>query len=297
MLREPITETDQSNLGNEAQDWLVDTRLSARQLPTARRGSPTDSVFPSTRYYGSKKKQLDWLGEEFANVRGKTVLDAFGGTGAVAHLWRSLGWSVTYNDTFTFNGVSAKALFSDSTHIYPEDTIRRFLESVVPESGFIAATFEGLYFFQHENEWLDGLCVRLEHEDAAFRNLVLHCAFQACLQKRPFNLFHRANLHLRTSTVDVKFGNRTTWARPFSELMLNAYREVARMQVPALRLPVQVNPPTPASQVAGSFDVVYIDPPYLKQVKKTESYLERYHFLEGLARYGIGPSCSITALR
>jgi adenine-specific DNA-methyltransferase len=285
MLREPITAANEGSFGNRDQDWLMDGGLSARQLGASCRESSNGLAFPSTRYYGSKKKQLSWLREEFLNVQGKTVLDAFGGTGAVTHLWRSLGWSVTYNDSFTFNGISAKALFSDSTRLYPEKTVREFLESVEPEIGFIAETFSNLYFFGHENEWLDGLCVRLEHEDEAFRNLILHCAFQACLQKRPFNLFHRANLHLRTSTVEVKFGNRTTWARPFPELMLAAHREVAHMQASAMRLPVTVSHPAPASQIGGSFDVVYIDPPYLKQAKKTESYLERYHFLEGLARY------------
>jgi adenine-specific DNA-methyltransferase len=247
-------------------------------------------VFPSTRFYGSKKRQLDWLREEFVNIRGKSVLDAFGGTGAVSQLWRSLGWDVTYNDTFTFNSISAKAIFSNSTRIYSEERIRQFLDCVTPVSGFIAQTFHQLYFFQAENEWLDGLALKLAEEESNFRNLMLHCAFQACLQKRPFNLFHRANLQLRTSTSDVKFGNRTTWARPFPELMLKAYREVARTQASAMLLPVRVAEPTAAMNLSGNFDAIYIDPPYLKLRKKTESYLERYHFLEGLARYHEWPS-------
>lgn len=285
MLRDLIAESDESNLeyGNDARNAtpLLLERLQRHASQEIARGL----AFPSTRYYGSKKRQLDWLREEFVKVQGKTVLDAFGGTGAVSHLWRSLGWNVTYNDTFTFNCASANALFSNSTHLYSEERMRLFLESVRSETGFIAQTFRGLYFFDNENEWLDGLAVALEAEEDAFRDLVLHCAFQACLQKRPFNLFHRANLHLRTSTIDVKFGNRTTWARPFSELMLNAYREVARFQLSSMRLPIYVNRPTAATDVDGVFDVVYIDPPYLKQAKKTESYLERYHFLEGLSRY------------
>ncbi|WWE73719.1 adenine methyltransferase [Burkholderia gladioli] len=285
MFRDLIAESDERNLddgydgGNATTPLLERVQLKASHEVTRGLG------FPSTRYYGSKKRQLDWLREEFVKVRGKTVLDAFGGTGAVSHLWRNLGWNVTYNDTFTFNCVSANALFSSSTHIYSEERMRLFLESVRSETGFIAQTFSGLYFFDNENEWLDGLAVALEGEEEAFRYLVLHCAFQACLQKRPFNLFHRANLHLRTSTVDVKFGNRTTWARPFVELMLNAYREVARLQLSSMRLPVYVNRPTAVADIEGVFDVVYIDPPYFKQAKKTESYLERYHFLEGLSRY------------
>jgi adenine-specific DNA-methyltransferase len=67
--------------------------------------------------------------------------------------------------------------------------------------------------------------------------------------------------------------------------MLVAYREVSCMQSSAMFLPVEILPPSPADAIPGAFDVVYIDPPYFKQAKKTESYLQRYHFLEGLARY------------
>lgn len=264
--------------------------LPNEQSFSAAGGAGQPQVFPSTRFYGSKMRQLDWLRDEFVNIQGKSVLDAFGGTGAVSHLWRNLGWNVTYNDTFTFNGISAKAIFSKSTHIYSEEHIKHFLDSIKPVTGFIAQTFHQLYFFHAENEWLDGLALRLEDEDTTFRNLVLHCAFQACLQKRPFNLFHRANLYLRTSTSEVKFGNRTTWARPFPELMLKAYREVARMQASQMLLPVSVAEPTAAMNLNGDFDAVYIDPPYFKLRKKTESYLERYHFLEGFARYREWPN-------
>jgi adenine-specific DNA-methyltransferase len=285
MLRDPQVEFDEQGLD-------CDTDAHAAELPPLERRIllelphlQHDLVFPSTRFYGSKKRQIDWLREEFVKISGKSVLDAFGGTGAVSHLWRNLGWNVTYNDTFAFNCISARAIFSNSTQAYSEAAVSRFLERVTPRSGFIAQTFDGLYFFREENEWLDGLMLKLVGKEPVFRNLVLYCAFQACLQKRPFNLFHRANLHLRSSEVEVKFGNRTTWARPFPELMLRAYREVARVQASAMLLPVHVNAPATAEDVTGSFDVVYIDPPYFKLARKTESYLERYHFIEGLARY------------
>ncbi len=245
--------------------------------------------FPSTRYYGSKKKQLQWLRDEFVLVKGQSVLDAFGGTGAVTHLWRSLGWEVTYNDVFTFNSVSARALFSDSTRLYSEKVVQEFLGDVAPVHGFISRTFEGLFYYREENEWLDGLLMNLRGQEEQFRCLLLHCLFQACLQKRPFNLFHRANLHLRDSKVPVKFGNRVTWAKPFRELMLTAYREVARMQTSAIYLPVNVLKPMSADSIPGKYDVVYIDPPYFHQSRTTEPYAQRYHFLEGLARYDEWP--------
>lgn len=291
MLRESITSTERSDpVSDEHRDDRGTAVLGTLPICSSPRAQAKDgSDFPSTRYYGSKKRQLEWLREEFVRIRGNTILDAFGGTGAVSHLWRSLGWKVTYNDVFTFNNISARAIFSDSTHVHSENSVREFLHEVQPLTGFISRTFEGLYFLPDENAWLDGLLVKLQGQGESFRCLLLHCLFQACLQKRPFNLFHRANLHLRTSGGVVKFGNRTTWARPFRELMLNAYREVARMQTSAMHLPVQVARPGPADTVPGTFDAVYLDPPYLHRARKTESYLHRYHFLEGLARYDEWP--------
>ncbi|VBW55421.1 Adenine-specific DNA methylase [Burkholderia pseudomallei] len=288
MLRETISSIERDDqVSDECRDGRHSDALEARA--SHRTEAKHGSDFPSTRYYGSKKKQLEWLREEFVRIKGNTILDAFGGTGAVSHLWRSLGWEVTYNDVFAFNTISARAIFSDSTRLHPESAVCEFLHEVKPVNGFISRTFDGLYFLPDENAWLDGLLGKLEEQDEAFRFLVLHCLFQACLQKRPFNLFHRANLHLRLSGGVVKFGNRTTWARPFAQLMLTAYREVARMQSSAMYLPVQVARPGPADAVPGNYDAVYIDPPYFHRARKTESYLQRYHFLEGLARYGEWP--------
>lgn len=287
MLRETITSIERSGpASDERRDGRYSDVLETRlQRPSPRTEAKDGGDFPSTRFYGSKKRQLEWLREEFVRIKGNTVLDAFGGTGAVSHLWRSLGWEVTYNDAFSFNNISARAIFSDSTRMYQESSVREFLHEIKPVAGFITQTFEGFYFLPYENAWLDGLLGKLDGQDESFRCLLLHCLFQACLQKRPFNLFHRANLYLRMSGGVVKFGNRTTWARPFPELMLAAYREVARMQSSAMYLPVQVARPGPADRVPGTYDVVYIDPPYFHRARKTESYLQRYHFLEGLARY------------
>ncbi|NKI69005.1 adenine methyltransferase [Collimonas pratensis] len=251
---------------------------------------PDDISFPSTRFYGSKRRQLTWLREEFKSLEGVTALDAFGGTGAVSHLLRDLGWETTYNDIFEFNIISARTLFSDSTHRLSEDTLLKFLNRVRPTEGFITATFEGLYFTTQENMWLDGFMACLPSELEKNRDLLLHCLFQACLKKRPFNLFHRANLNLRHSEMPVQFGNRSTWNKSFDTHILTTYREVQLAQT-ARAQSIQVTSGLCAGKIAPGFDLVYLDPPYFKRAKRnTETYLERYHFLEGLARYDEWPS-------
>lgn len=273
--------------------------------PVAKRRSllpvePNFSSYPKTRYYGSKRKQLSWLFPKLKLLEGETVLDAFGGTGTVSLLFSQLGKSVTYNDVFRFHQISAQALLGDIGNLsLHSKRISNFLSAVKPQTGHIAKTFDGLYFSRDENRWLDGamaeVCQKRTKEEKA---ILLYCLFQACLCKRPFNLFHRANLYLRHSTQPVSFGNRVTWDKSFGDHMQSAYRELIRGRE-LLRKPINVLPPGSAQSVNRDFDIVYLDPPYFNSHRSTESYSQRYHFLEGLARYKEWPSLidHSTALR
>lgn len=267
--------------GARSRQSRYDVNILPRQTP-ATFGKPIP--FPTTRYYGSKRRQMDWLREEFGRLEGCTALDAFGGTGAVSYLLSQLGWDVTYNDVFQFNTISARALFSSAKVPLSAASVASILGAVQPHPGFIHATFAGLYFTDEENAWLDGFMTALGHVDPACKDLLLHCLFQACLKKRPYNLFHRANLKLRQSRIKVQFGNRTTWEKSFAEHILSTFEEVRQMQR-GLSENVRVTAGWSAETIAPGYDFVYIDPPYFKRASATESYLSRYHFLEGLARY------------
>lgn len=106
---------------------------------------------------------------------------------------------------------------------------------------------------------------------------------QACIIKRPFNLFHRKNLYIRFAEVDRSFGNKTTWDRPFEEWFRvfadEANRAVFdnRQENCALNMDVMTVP--------GEYDLVYIDPPYISGRGVAVDYLGFYHFLEGLTMY------------
>ena len=265
----------------------------AKVMDAIRPLSPDQSIVPfaATRFFGSKRKQLGWIAAELQKFNGATVLDAFGGTGAVTHALAAAGWRVTYNDIFEFNNVCARAIFNTSADTIHEHEFIRILDSVEPLIGFISQTFDGIFFHPTENAWLDGFLDQVSHITGGSRDVLLYCLFQACLMKRPFNLFHRDNLNLRRSSVPVKFGNRTTWNRLFRELMLRSFRELTQLKMSINYNKVTVATRMCASQVTGEFDLVYLDPPYFKQTKRnTDSYLQRYHFLEGIARFEDWPN-------
>lgn len=241
---------------------------------------------PPTRYYGSKRKLLPWLGRAFAGLQFQTALDLFGGTSAVSQLLQAMGKSVTYHDGLAFNSDVARTLLALKIPVSRED-VCAFIASVDPTSGLISQTYRGKFFTDGENQWLDGFCHKLASEvvDKHVRSLLLYLLYQACLKKRPYNLFHRANLSMRTNTsVHRTFGNLATWNKDFDQHMLACFDELNLRKglIPAIILE-----PGDAAKVEEGYDLVYLDPPYIseKASSNADNYWRKYHFLEGLARY------------
>ena len=55
--------------------------------------------YPRIRYMGSKYRLVPHLAALFDELRGRTALDAFSGSGVVAYLLKALGYSVTTNES------------------------------------------------------------------------------------------------------------------------------------------------------------------------------------------------------
>ncbi len=108
--------------------------------------------------------------------------------------------------------------------------------------------------------------------------------FQACIIKRPYNLFHRKNLYIRTADVKRGFGNKATWDKPFVEHFSNFAPE-ANAAVFDMGVPLSAPTCLDALDIPGHFDLVYIDPPYVNRNGNGVDYLDFYHFLEGLVDY------------
>lgn len=241
--------------------------------------------FPTTRYYGSKKRLLPWIYDKTKDIKFDTVLDAFGGTASTSLLFNAMGKEVTFNDALKCNQVMATALLETDNNIISRKEFDDFILSVIPKKGLISINFHDDYFTKYENEWLDGISEKT-HAISCIKkkSIFLYCLFQACLQKRPFNLFHRKNLSLRTNDVKRSFGNLTTWNTEFSVLMGKSFEQLRKIQ----RFPntgSTVLPSSDAIDVPGKYDLVYLDPPYITERPNSDTYLKKYHFLEGLSDY------------
>lgn len=246
------------------------------------------SRFPTTRYYGSKRKLLPWVFDSVKILEFDTVLDAFGGTGSVSQLFRAMRKQVFYHDAFHFNTHVARTLLTEDATI-TTDRLNAILGAVRPIRGTIARNFENIFFLPSEDEWIDGFATLIGEMTIsdADRSLLFYLLFQSCLKKRPFNLFHRPNLAIRTaSSVNRSFGNATTWEKSFQEHMSRGLAELLAYRRDRLP-PATVLPAGDASLLEPRYDLVYLDPPYVAvdERRNRDNYWRRYHFLEGLSKY------------
>lgn len=242
--------------------------------------------FPATRYQGSKAKLADWIWEQIRDLDFVSCLDAFGGTGVVSFRLKREGKWVTFNDLLRFNYYFGKALIENpGVLLTPTDIqLALYRHNDIEYPTFVQDTFRGIYFTDEENAWIDQTITNIQQFSNEYKfSLAFFALAQACIIKRPFNLFHRKNLYVRFAEVDRTFGNKTTWDRPFAEwfeiFAHEANQAVFDNHQPNRSLNYD------ALNVPGEYDLVYIDTPYISKSGVAVDYLDFYHFLEGLTVY------------
>lgn len=251
---------------------------------------------PSTRYQGSKRKILPWIYDCIKDVDFNTVLDAFGGSGMTSYLFKHMGKRVTYNDLFRFNYLIGQSIIENERVLLTDKDVDFLLNPQSQSNGFIADTFRDIYYIDEENRWLDMVINNIENLSSLYSNSKLrykkavayNALFQSCLAKRPYNLFHRKNLDMRTRDVERSFGNKATWDKPFPDHFRSFVKEINN-SVCSSKEKCKVICQDVFDIKTGYYDLVYLDPPYLKKGDSNESsnYLKCYHFLEGIANYGV----------
>lgn len=240
---------------------------------------------PSTRYQGSKLKLLNWLRKHLGNLDFSTALDAFGGTGSVSFLMKQMGKSVTYNDYLRFNSLMAQGIIANKDTYLTDDDINFICsKNNIQYKDFIFNTFQDIYFTKDENIWLDMVAQNIPLlEDKNKIGLAYYALFQACLVKRPYNLFHRQNLYVRLADVPRSFGNKATWEGAFPKYFANFAKEANKAIFSNGTICESIC--YDALEVPGEYDLVYIDTPYINSKGIGVDYRDFYHFLEGLVNY------------
>ncbi|MBE0533313.1 MAG: DNA adenine methylase [Rhodospirillales bacterium] len=248
--------------------------------------------FPKTRYQGSKRKVVEELSSVFNSFEFRSALDLYSGTGTVSLLLRLLKKDTYSNDYMLYNNL-VSSLFLSATReklssLNYETTLSYLLyEAPIQYHKKISDYFSGIYFFDEENEQIDRFCQNVNLLDDFERSIYIYAVGQALLMKRPYNLFHRANLNMRTRDVKRSFGNAKTWQ---TSILNHAKKVVSEL----ISFPFDDNVikwkvfncnTSDLSELPDLVDLIYLDPPYLNRDGVGADYPNFYHFLDGLCDY------------
>lgn len=243
------------------------------------------SKFPKTRYQGSKAKLANWIWSRISNLDFETSLDAFGGTGTISYRLKQENKQVTYNDSLKFNYWIGQALIENSDVRLNESDIKWILNTYDRSyPTLIADTFANIYYLNEENRWIDKVITNIHQIQNKYKRAQAFFALaQSCIIKRPYNLFHRKNLYIRTANVKRSFGNKTSWDRPFESWFTHFVQEANQAVFSNGKFNLATN--QDVYSIDGDFDLVYFDPPYISGKGVAVDFRDFYHFLEGLTNY------------
>ncbi len=243
-------------------------------------------ILPSTRYQGSKYKIIQWIDYYTKDLPFESALDAFGGTGCVGYMFKKNGKRVFYNDSLKFNQYVGLALIENANARLSKNDVDLLVQKHSGEKykTFIFDTFHDIYFTDEENAWLDVVIANIarmkeEHKQA----LAFYALFQACIIKRPYNLFHRKNLYIRTAEVKRSFGNKKTWDTSFEEHFRKFVEEGNNAVFDNDKKNKALH--SDVFDLNVSANLVYIDTPYIASNGMGVNYFDFYHFLEGIVFY------------
>jgi adenine-specific DNA-methyltransferase len=228
---------------------------------------------------GSKYKLLPHLAEVFDEVGGTTALDAFSGSGVVSYLLKQQGYAVHANDYLEFPGHVAQATVVNQHEVLTDADVAQLTGPAVDDRDFIRRTFGGVFFKPDDLTFLDSAWSHIDLLDGAKRSLAISALCLSAARKQPRGVFTISGdlSHYDDGRRDLQLSLREHFS-----LRVAAYN-AAVFEGPA----ATVSSLEAAQLPEGSYDVVYLDPPYAPPSDDSD-YIKRFHFLEGLSRYWVG---------
>ena len=257
------------------QDVIVLTeprRKSFKVIKTDAQDSQLD-LFPGTRYMGSKYNLMDSIWDIAKQFRFDSVLDAFSGSGVISYLFKTKGKTVYANDFMAFTASITKAIVENKSVTLSKKDIKFLLEPGDGD-GFVSNTFNGLYFTDEENIFIDDLRARIDKVHFPHkRALAIASLSRACLKRRPRGIFTYVGYRYDDGRKDLK--------KSLKEHFIESVDAYNAAVFDNGKHNISTNKDT--MELRRHADLVYIDPPYYSPFSDNE-YTRRYHFIEGLAK-------------
>ena len=233
------------------------------------------TLYPSTRYMGSKNKLLSEIWAVTSQFEFETAIDLFSGSGVVGYMLKSYGKSVICNDYMAMSYIFTKAMIENKEITLSSDETLSLMEPRKKVDNFVETTFRGLYFSEDENRLIDVLRANIKAMKNPYkRALAMASLIRTCLKKRPRGIFTYVGYRYDDGRKDLSMSFRDQFIEAVNivnaAIFDNGKSNKAR-HGDALTLR------------NCKAELVYIDPPYYSPFSDNE-YVRRYHFVEGLAR-------------
>ncbi len=227
---------------------------------------------------GSKYRLVPQLAEVFAEVGGRTALDAFSGSGVVSYLLKVLGYQVMANDFLMFPGIIASATVVNQGATLDAADIDAICGPPADDRDFVQRNFRGVFFTDADRRFLDSAWSHIDGMDGHKRSIAIAALVLAAARKQPRGVFTFTGLRYDDGRRDLRLGMREHFrerAAEYNSVVFDGGQLCTASHGDVFAIEPQ------------SYDVVYLDPPYAP-ARDDNCYIKRYHFLEGLSVYWQG---------
>lgn len=148
------------------------------------------SLYPPTRFMGSKRKLLGEILNVASRFEFDTVVDLFSGSGIVGYMFKSHGKTVISNDYMAMSATFTKAMVENNAVTLPMEEAEKLLIQQGEIDHFVSDTFKDLYYTDKENELIDILRTNIAAIDDQYKKAIAMTALiRACTKKRPRGIF------------------------------------------------------------------------------------------------------------
>ncbi|MBR3026457.1 MAG: Dam family site-specific DNA-(adenine-N6)-methyltransferase [Oscillospiraceae bacterium] len=259
----------------KGEDVIVTIPPEKKRMVKSEPLSDQVSLYPPTRFMGSKRKLLSEIWNVASRFEFDSVVDLFSGSGIVGYMFKSHGKTVISNDYMAMSATFTKAMIENNTVTLPIEEAEKLLIQQGDVDHFVSDTFKDLYYTDEENALIDILRTNIAAVEDQFKKAIAMTALiRACTKKRPRGIF--------TYTGHRYDDGRKDLQKSLSQQFLEAVEAVNNAVFDNHKANKSVNGDAMALDVEKP-DLVYIDPPYYSPLSDNE-YVRRYHFIEGLAR-------------